>query len=356
MLAQPEINSGLADDRKSRNVGVLNGGLSGNRKTTGSTPRDARHRQQQEKQAMAQTSGKSKMQVRRASKAKRATKSSKASARAQTVLKVESSGPKVRALQKKLKDNGFDPGLADGVFGLGTEAAVLAFQKSEGLTPDGIAGPHTQAALVASPAPGAPQVAGATGATDVTDSVTVAEVSRMCPAAPLGNIKANLAPILQALSALSLGDKPMVLMAIATIRAETGGFEPISEGKSRFNTSPEGHPFDLYDNRKDLGNHGAPDGANFKGRGFVQLTGRFNYEKYDGELGLGGRLVANPELANDPTIAAQLLARFLKDKEAPIRAALHEGDLAQARRLVNGGSHGLAEFIDAFNIGNRIID
>ena len=54
-------------------------------------------------------------------------------------------------------------------------------------------------------------------------------------------------------------------MAIATIRAETAGFEPISEFKSRFNTSPQGHPFDLYDSRKDLGNCGAPDGTNFKG-------------------------------------------------------------------------------------------
>jgi hypothetical protein len=55
-----------------------------------------------------------------------------------------------------------------------------------------------------------------------------------------GDIKANLPPILEALRALGFGDKPMVLMAIATIRAETAGFEPISEFKSRFNTSPRG--------------------------------------------------------------------------------------------------------------------
>ena len=36
----------------------------------------------------------------------------------------------------------------------------------------------------------------------------------------------------------------MVLMALATIRAETESFEPISEGKSKFNTSPGGRPFD----------------------------------------------------------------------------------------------------------------
>jgi putative chitinase len=83
----------------------------------------------------------------------------------------------------------------------------------------------------------------------------------MCPGAPLVNIKANLPLILQALSALGLGDKPMVLDAIATIRAETAGFEPISEFKSRFNTSPNGHPFDLADNMTRIGNRGAPDGG-----------------------------------------------------------------------------------------------
>jgi RNA polymerase sigma factor (sigma-70 family) len=105
--------------------------------------------------------------------------------------------------------------------------------------------------------------------------------------------------------------------ALGTVRAETESFLPISEGQSRFNTSPSGHPFDLYDNRKDLGNNGAPDGAAFCGRGFVQLTGRSNYTQYSVEIGQD--LVANPALANDPVIASQLLARFLKDKENAIR-------------------------------------
>jgi len=193
---------------------------------------------------------------------------------------------------------------------------------------------------------------------NITGNVTVATVSKMCPGAGRDNIKVNLPHILEELSALELGDKAMVLMAIATIRAETGSFAPISEGKSTYNTStlPNGHPFDKYDSRKDLDNRGAPDGANFKGRGFVQLTGRHNYETYDGALGLGHRLVDNPELANDPTIAAKLLARFLKDKEDKIRAALNNDDLCLARRLVNGGSHGLAEFSDAFKTGEKIIN
>jgi peptidoglycan L-alanyl-D-glutamate endopeptidase CwlK len=146
----------------------------------------------------------------------------------------------------------------------------------------------------------------------------------------------------------------MVLMALGTIRAETGRFEPISEGISKFNTSPGGRPFDLYDNRADLGNRGAPDGAAFKGRGFIQLTGRANYQKFSAKLGLGDDLINNPDLANDPDIAAKLLAAFLKDKEDRIRQALSADDLKTARKLVNGGSHGLQDFTDAFQKGESL--
>lgn len=226
---------------------------------------------------------------------------------------------------------------------------MIAFQRSEGLTPDGIVGPQTlgKLGMPAGPAP-APAV-------DITAKVTVTLVSRMFPQTPVGNIKRNLPFVLQAMHNANLGDKPMILMALGTIRAETAGFEPISEGLSRFNTSPNGHPFDLYDNRQDLGNRGAPDGNRFKGRGFVQLTGRENYTTFSAQLRMGTDLVEDPDKANDPTIASQLLALFLKDKEQRIRDALDSGDLAAARKLVNGGSHGLSDFSDAHHIGERVL-
>jgi len=177
----------------------------------------------------------------------------------------------------------------------------------------------------------------------------------MFPHTQVDNIRTNLPFVLDALVEKALVDKPMVLMALATIRAETEGFEPISEGKSKFNTSPGGHPFDLYDNRRDLGNQGRGDGEKFKGRGFIQLTGRFNYEKYGKVIDLGNQLVDNPDLANDPTIAAKLLASFLQDKERRIKEALLDNDLRSARKSVNGGSHGLERFTEAFNIGDSLI-
>jgi peptidoglycan L-alanyl-D-glutamate endopeptidase CwlK len=181
------------------------------------------------------------------------------------------------------------------------------------------------------------------------NSITRSQVQELFPNTPIANITANLPAIVQALTAANLADKSMLLMALATIRAETESFQPISEGKSHYNTSPMGHPFDLYDTRKDLGNQGPPDGASFCGRGFVQLTGRANYTHYAHET--GHDLVANPALANQPTIAAELLARFLADKEPAIRRALAANDLPTARRLVNGGTLGLDRFTAAYTTG-----
>ena len=58
-------------------------------------------------------------------------------------LDLGSSGPAVRRLQQRLRVLHFNPGALDGEFGSATEAAVLAFQRSEDLLPDGVAGPRT---------------------------------------------------------------------------------------------------------------------------------------------------------------------------------------------------------------------
>lgn len=54
-----------------------------------------------------------------------------------------SRGSEVRAIQEKLKERGLYSGNIDGIFGTLTEAAVRRFQKQQGLTVDGIAGPAT---------------------------------------------------------------------------------------------------------------------------------------------------------------------------------------------------------------------
>ncbi len=62
-------------------------------------------------------------------------------------LKLGDRGQDVAILQNRLNQLNFNCGKADGIFGNATYAAVVAFQKKNGLTPDGIVGPKTLAAL-----------------------------------------------------------------------------------------------------------------------------------------------------------------------------------------------------------------
>src|SRR5947199_10384982 len=112
---------------------------------------------------------------------------------AMAVLKLDSHGADVVALQQAVKAHGFDPGVTDGDFGHGTEAAVIAFQKSEGLMPVGIVGPQTREQVSI---PAAPSSA---PAGEITAKVTVPRVSRTFPQTPVGNIMPHLPVALEAM-------------------------------------------------------------------------------------------------------------------------------------------------------------
>lgn len=63
------------------------------------------------------------------------------------VLKYGSRGEAVRTVQSKLKRWGYYSGSVDGIFGSGTKSAVMYFQRTNGLTVDGMVGPQTSKAL-----------------------------------------------------------------------------------------------------------------------------------------------------------------------------------------------------------------
>jgi lipoprotein-anchoring transpeptidase ErfK/SrfK len=69
----------------------------------------------------------------------------------------EPTGPTTAAVQQVLADQGYYVGAIDGVDGAGTHAALLAFQKVNGLAADGVVGPATTAALAD---PRAPELVG----------------------------------------------------------------------------------------------------------------------------------------------------------------------------------------------------
>ena len=63
------------------------------------------------------------------------------------VLRLGDSGPAVMALQQRLTELGYWLGRADGSYGQLTRQAVMAFQKAENVTRDGVAGPQTRRLL-----------------------------------------------------------------------------------------------------------------------------------------------------------------------------------------------------------------
>ena len=267
------------------------------------------------------------------------------------VLRRGSEGEEVARLQALLCLADFDAKPIDGDFGPGTERAVRACQESKGLPSTGLVDEGTQEAV------GMNQPDTTKVSVSVIDNITVDIVAQMfSPFTPRRHIETYLPEVLTALRQADMDDRDLVLMALGTIRAETEGFEPISEKQSRYNTDPGAHPFNKYDNRTtSLGNLGRPDGERYRGRGFIQLTGRANYQRYGERLGLGTRLIEEPDLANDPKVAAQILAEFIKDKRRLAKYAILGKDLGTARKLVNGGSHGLDRFTEAFETGMRLL-
>lgn len=127
--------------------------------------------------------------------------------------------------------------------------------------------------------------------------------------------------------------------AAATIATEVPNFAPIREYASGAAYEP---PSALAAR---LGNTQPGDGPRYKGRGFIQLTGRANYAYYGRRLGVD--LINNPDLALDPVIASRILAAYFKERG--VAAAANRGDWREVRRLVNGGYNGWDRFIGVVN-------
>jgi predicted chitinase len=149
--------------------------------------------------------------------------------------------------------------------------------------------------------------------------------------APVENVRKYWPLVAKALQEQGITSRNGVIAALATIGVEVGRFEPIPEYASG----------EAYEGRKDLGNTQPGDGKRYKGRGFIQLTGRANYRTYGQALGLP--LEQNPDLALDPEVGARVLALYFKNRNIPAKA--DAGDWEGVRRAVNGGTNGYDRFI-----------
>lgn len=133
-------------------------------------------------------------------------------------------------------------------------------------------------------------------------------------------------------------------MFLANVQHETGNYQWFAElgGDSYFSR---------YDGRRDLGNTQPGDGAKYKGRGLIHLTGRANYADIGARMGVD--LIKYPQLLeDDPKMAvASAIAWWERQKEKfpKFRDAIERDDIETVNRGVNGGNNGMQERIAYYN-------
>jgi putative chitinase len=90
---------------------------------------------------------------------------------------------------------------------------------------------------------------------------------------------------------------------------------------------------------KALGNTKAGDGAKYKGRGFIQITGKANYASAGRALGMD--LVNNPELAAKPDVAAKIAVWYWQNRVTPY--VQNFADTRSVTKRINPGLQGLQD-------------
>lgn len=97
-----------------------------------------------------------------------------------------------------------------------------------------------------------------------------------------------------------------------------------------------------YEGRKDLGNFKKGDGVLYKGRGLIQITGRFNYRDYSKFT--GNKYLEQPELlSQNPDVAVDSACWFWVSRELPKLA--EADDVKAVTKRINGGYNGLDDRI-----------
>jgi len=119
---------------------------------------------------------------------------------------------------------------------------------------------------------------------------------------------------------------------MAQIHNESGGFKYTKEiGNDAY--------FKKYEGRKDLGNVKDGDGLRFKGRGFIQVTGRANYTVLSKDTRID--FLNNPELLEQEANAMISALWFWNKKK--LNELADKDDCKAITKKINGGYNGLAD-------------
>jgi putative chitinase len=268
------------------------------------------------------------------------------------LLKKGDNNENVRLMQEKL---GISPAVTN--FGPKTEAAVKEFQAKHGLTADGVVGPKTWEMIMGQSAPAPAPV------------VSIAPVGGLKLDKLKGHIPDAVIQMIPDTAAKFQINTPLRLAHfLAQCGHESGGFRVTQENlnysakglngifKKYFPTEAAATPYarnpqkianKVYANRMSNGDEASGDGYKFRGRGYIQLTGRANYTAFGKSI--GEDVVSNPDIVSGKH--ALLSAAWFWSNNGLNKLA--DGGATDAvvttiTKRVNGGTIGLADRIKHF--------
>lgn len=169
--------------------------------------------------------------------------------------------------------------------------------------------------------------------------------------------------MLAAAKKMGITDPTEIAMLLAQTAEESGAFSAVEENLNyraetmirvwpgRFKNNPElarklaaagpeAIANSIYGNR--MGNTEPGDGWKYRGRGYMQLTGKDNYRAMSKQLGVD--LVSNPDLlTTQPGLAAESAVAYWLNRGGGLRDKAKRGDTSGVTQLINGGQTGLSK-------------
>jgi putative chitinase len=269
------------------------------------------------------------------------------------LLKKGDNNENVKLMQQKL---GIDPAVTN--FGPKTEAAVKAWQSANGLPADGIVGPKTWEKLMGKSTPKPAETA--------------------TPIKPVGGLKLDklkghipdsvIAMIPDTAAKFEINTPVRLAHFLSQCGHESAGFRVTQENlnysakglmgifkkyfptealANQYQRNPQKIANKVYANRMANGSEASGDGYKFRGRGYIQLTGKDNYTQFSKSI--GEDMVANPDKV--ASTYALLSAAWFFSKNGLHKLAdegASDAVVTKITKRVNGGTIGLADRIKHF--------
>jgi len=167
-----------------------------------------------------------------------------------------------------------------------------------------------------------------------------------------------------------ISEPQQIAMFLAQAAHESGKFKATSENLNyskeglhgtwpkRFPTVADAEPYHrqpekiankVYADRMGNGDEASGDGFKYRGRGFIQLTGKSNYQSFSNAINRP-EIMDNPDLVAEPELAALSAAWFWNEHKLNAIA----NDAKAVTKVINGGQLGIDERTAHYNAALQV--